>query len=76
VLNKWFVIAMASAFTAAMLSYIVLQRMGVLAGRFFLATQTVATILVTYIVLGERLSLWKWIGIALIVIGVVFVGKG
>lgn len=72
--NKWFIIAMASAFTASILSYIVLQRMGVLAGRFFLATQTVSTILVAFIVLGEKLSLWKWIGVALIIVGIVMIG--
>jgi len=73
--NKWFIVAMASAFTASILSYIVLQRMGVLAGRFFLALQMISTILAAYIVLRERLSLWKWIGIATIVVGVILLGK-
>jgi drug/metabolite transporter (DMT)-like permease len=48
--------------------------MGVLAGRFILATQMVATILAAYLVLGERLSLQGWIGIALIIAGVLLVG--
>jgi drug/metabolite transporter (DMT)-like permease len=74
-LNKWFLLAMASAFTASILSYIILQRMGVLAGRFFLTLQIVATILVAYLVLGERLSLWKLIGIATIMVGVILLGK-
>jgi drug/metabolite transporter (DMT)-like permease len=74
VFNKWFIIAMASAFVASILSYIVLQRMGVLAGRFILATQMVAIILTAYLVLGERLSLQRWIGIALIIAGVLLVG--
>jgi hypothetical protein len=39
IFNEWFIIAMVSAFVASILSYIVLQRMGVLAGRFILATQ-------------------------------------
>ena len=74
ILNKWFIIAMASAFVASILSYIVLRRVGVLAGRFVLATQMVATILTAYLVLGERLSLQGWIGIALIIAGVLLVG--
>jgi drug/metabolite transporter (DMT)-like permease len=74
VFNRWFIVAMASAFTASILSYIVLQRMGVLAGRFVLTTQMVATTLAAYIVLGERLSLWSWIGIALIIAGTLLVG--
>ena len=74
VFNKWFIAAMASAFAASILSYIVLQRMGVLAGRFILATQMVATILAAYLVLGERLSLQGWIGIALIIAGTLLVG--
>jgi drug/metabolite transporter (DMT)-like permease len=73
--NRWFILAMASALTASILSYIVLQRMGVLAGRFFLTLQMVTTILVAYLVLGERLSLWKWIGIVTIMVGVVLLGK-
>jgi drug/metabolite transporter (DMT)-like permease len=76
VFNKWFILAMVSAFTASILSYIVLQRMGVLAGRFFLALQMITIILVAYLVLGERLSLWKWIGIAFIIVGVILLDKG
>jgi multidrug transporter EmrE-like cation transporter len=74
VFNKWFIIAMASAFTASILSYIVLQKMGVLAGRFILTTQMVAIVLTAYFVLGERLSVWSWVGIALIVAGALLVG--
>lgn len=73
--NKWFILAMASAFTASILSYIVLQRMGVLAGRFFLTLQMIATILAAYIVLGERLPPWRWVGVLMIFTGVVLIGK-
>jgi len=75
VLNKWFIIAMASAFTAAILSYIVLREMGVLVGRFFLSLGAVATILVCTFVLNEKLTLKEWIGVALIVAGVILVGR-
>jgi uncharacterized membrane protein len=66
---------MASAFTAALLSYAVLRGMGVLAGRFFLSLGTVATILACTLVLGERLTLEEWIGIVLIMLGVMLVGR-
>jgi undecaprenyl phosphate-alpha-L-ara4N flippase subunit ArnE len=75
ILNKWFVLAMASAFTASILSYIVLQKMGVLAGRFFLALGIITTILVGTLVLGEKLTLREWAGIALIMVGVFLIGN-
>jgi drug/metabolite transporter (DMT)-like permease len=75
VFNRWFILAMASAFTAALLSYAVLREMGVLAGRFFLSLGTVATILACTLVLGERLTLEEWVGIALIMLGVMLVGR-
>ncbi|GBF09528.1 hypothetical protein apy_12530 [Aeropyrum pernix] len=53
VFNKWFIIGMASAFIASILSYVVLREMGVLVGRFFLSLGTVATILACTFVLGE-----------------------
>jgi drug/metabolite transporter (DMT)-like permease len=75
ILNKWFILAMASAFAAALLSYVVLREMGVLAGRFFLSLGAVATILACTFVLGEELTLREWAGIALIMAGVFFVGR-
>lgn len=75
VFNKWFITAMASAFVAALLSYIVLREMGVLAGRFFLSLQTVATILACTLVLGEKLTIREWVGIALILVGITIIGK-
>jgi len=75
IFNKWFILAMMSAFTAAILSYAILREIGVLAGRFFLSLQIVATILATTIILGERLTPREWIGVALIIAGVVVIGK-
>jgi drug/metabolite transporter (DMT)-like permease len=66
---------MASAFTAALLSYAVLKEMGALTGRFFLSLGVVTTILACTLVLGERLTLEEWIGVALIMLGVVLVGR-
>lgn len=75
VFNKYFIIAMAVAFTAAVLSYVVLREMGVLAGRFFLSLNIVATIIACTLVLGERLSLTDWVGIALVTAGVLLIGR-
>jgi len=75
VFNRWFILAMASAFTASLFSYVVLKEMGVLAGRFFLSLGTVATILACTLVLGERLTIRDWAGIALIMVGVLLVGR-
>lgn len=75
VFNKWFILAMASAFIAALLSYAVLKDMGVLAGRFFLSMSTVATILACTVVLGEKPSIIEWIGVVLIMLGVILIGK-
>ena len=76
VFNRWFILAMASAFTASLFSYVVLKEMGVLAGRFFLTLQLIAVVLATLFVLGERPSVTTWIGIILIIVGVWFVGYG
>lgn len=73
--NKWFILAMISAFIASLLSYAVLREMGVLAGRFFLLLGTVAMILAGTIVLGEQLTWREWIGIVLIMIGVMLIGR-
>lgn len=75
VFNKYFILAMAVAFTAAVLSYVVLKEMGVLAGRFFLSLNVVATILACTLVLGERLGLTEWLGIVLITAGVLLIGR-
>jgi drug/metabolite transporter (DMT)-like permease len=75
VFNRWFILAMASAFTASLFSYVVLKEMGVLAGRFFLSLGTAATILACTLVLGERLTIRDWAGIALIMVGVLLVGR-
>ena len=74
-LNKWYVLALASALVSSFLSYAVLREMGVLAGRFFLSLSMVATILACTLVLGEELTLKGWIGIALILAGMLLIGK-
>jgi drug/metabolite transporter (DMT)-like permease len=75
IFNKWFIMAMIFAFTASILGYAVLQKMGVLAGRFFLAIQSIAIVLTASLVLGERLSISQWLGIILIIVGVILIGR-
>lgn len=73
--NIYFIIAMGVAFVAAVLSYVVLREMGVLAGRFFLSLSLVATVLACVVVLGERPSLNEWVGVVLIILGVIILGR-
>jgi uncharacterized membrane protein len=49
--------------------------MGVLVGRFFLSLSMVAVILASTLVLGEKLTSKEWIGVAIIMIGVVLIGR-
>jgi len=74
IFNKWFILAMATALLVAILSYIILKEKGVLAGRFFLTLQLVAVILTSTLILGERVSIRVWIGILMVIIGVVLIG--
>jgi drug/metabolite transporter (DMT)-like permease len=75
IFNKWFILAMVVAFIAAILSYAILREMGVLAGRFFLSLQIAATVLVATLILGERLTPREWIGVLLIIVGAILVGR-
>lgn len=73
--NKFFIVALGSAFVAALVKYTLVEAMGVLKSGFFLATTTVVTILACYLVLGERLGPIDWIGIGLILAGVFILGR-
>lgn len=75
VLNKWYITALLAAFAVSILSYIVLKQRGVLAGRYFLSLSHIATIVSAVVILGERLRPAEWLGIILIVIGVVLIGR-
>jgi len=75
VFNRWFILAMASAFAAALLSYVVIREMGVLVGRFFLSLGYVATILACLFVLHEKVAPQQWVGILLILAGIALLGR-
>jgi drug/metabolite transporter (DMT)-like permease len=68
-------LALASALVASILSYAVLREMGVLVGRFFLSLSMVAVVLASTLVLGEKLTSKEWIGVAIIMMGVVLIGR-
>jgi len=73
--NRFFILALASAFIASLLTYSVLASLGVMRGRFFLATGAIATILVAHFILGERMEPIHWLGIGLILIGALLLGR-
>lgn len=75
VLNKFFISAMVTGFLASLASYVVLSQLGVLAGRFFLSLSLISMMLAATLVLGEQLSPSSWVGIALISIGSLILGR-
>jgi drug/metabolite transporter (DMT)-like permease len=75
VFNKWYILALASALVASILSYAVLREMGVLVGRFFLSLSMVVMILAGTLVLGEKLTLKEWVGMFLILAGSLLVAR-
>lgn len=74
ILNRWYILAISSAFVTSLLSYVVYRAKGVLAGRYFLSLSHIATILAAIIVLGERPRLIEWLGVALVITGVLLIG--
>lgn len=75
VFNKHFILAMISAFTASVLSYIVLRELGIMAGRFFLSLSIVASIIACITILGEKYDVKTWVGVFLIIIGSLILGR-
>ncbi|MEM0482792.1 MAG: hypothetical protein QXM16_07920 [Nitrososphaerota archaeon] len=73
--NRWFILAMATGFTVAVLSYWVYSAMGVMLGRFFLSISIVSIVVVGYFLLEEVVSIEQWIGIALIISGALLIGR-
>jgi len=75
VFNGFFILAIGATFMASLLSYAVISELGVLTGRFFLSLSVVATILVATLILGEHLTSREWARIALIVGGILLMGR-
>jgi len=75
IFNRWFILAITTAFVMSILSYAVLREMGVLVGRFFLSLGYIATILTGIFILHEKVTPFQWIGILLILIGITLLGR-
>jgi len=73
--NRWFVLAMVTGFAVAVLSYWVYIDMGVMLGRFFLSMSIASILLVGYFLLRETVTIQQWVGVLLIVIGALLVGR-
>jgi drug/metabolite transporter (DMT)-like permease len=74
IFNRWFILAMASAFAISLLSYIVFRRVGIIVGRFLLTIQLVITIIVAHQVFNESISTRDLLGIILIIMGIILLG--
>ena len=72
--NKFFITAMVTAFIAALLKYSVVQRMGVFRGTYFLLTSSIVVVLVSYFILGEKLTFLHCLGVVLVLSGVYILG--
>jgi len=75
-LNKWFVLAIGSGFTVTLLSYWVYSALGVMMGRLFLSMSIASVLFVGTILLGERASITQWIGVIIVIIGSLLIGRG
>lgn len=73
--NKWFILAMVTGFTVAVLSYWVFSKMGVMLGRFFLSLSLLSIIIVGYFVLRESVSYEQWLGVVFVIIGILLIGR-
>ncbi|GBC70952.1 hypothetical protein HRbin02_00726 [Candidatus Calditenuaceae archaeon HR02] len=73
--NRWFILAMLTGFTVAVLSYWVYNEMGVMLGRFFLSISIISIVFVGYFLLKESVTIQQWVGIILIIIGALLIGR-
>jgi uncharacterized membrane protein len=73
--NRWFILAMASGFSVSILSYWLYASMGVMLGRFFMTLSAVAIVIAGFLVLKESVGIEQAVGIALIVLGALLVGR-
>lgn len=73
--NKYFIAMAGLAASALFFKYVVLEKLGVLSGSFFLGLSIIPLIFVSWFLLGERPTPLTWIGIALVVLGTFLIGK-
>ena len=75
VFNRWFILAMASGFSVSILSYWLYADLGVMLGRFFMTLSAIAIIIVGALVLKESINTEQAIGIVLIILGALLIGR-
>jgi len=73
--NRWFILAMASGFSVSILSYWLYADMGVMLGRFFMTLSAIAIVIVGALVLKESINIEQAIGMVLIILGALLIGR-
>lgn len=71
--NPWFILAIFTALVSTVVTYAARQSLGLAKGSLFYSLGTVALVITSYAVFGERFTWTQGIGVALIMIGVVLV---
>lgn len=73
--NRWFILAMASGFSVSILSYWLYADMGVMLGRFFMTLSAIAIVIVGALILKESINIEQAIGMVLIILGALLIGR-
>ena len=73
--NKYFILMCGLAGSSLFFKYMVLEKMGVMSGTFFMALSAISLILVSWFILGERPTYTVWIGIVFVFVGTLLLGK-
>jgi len=73
--NRWFILAMASGFSVSILSYWLYADMGVMLGRFFMTLSAIAIVIVGALILKESINIEQAIGMVLIILSALLIGR-
>jgi len=73
--NRWFILAMASGFSVSILSYWLYADMGVMLGRFFMTLSAIAIVIVGALILKESINIEQAVGMVLIILGALLIGR-
>jgi drug/metabolite transporter (DMT)-like permease len=73
--NWWFILAMVSGFSVSILSYWLYADMGVMLGRFFMTLSVIAIVIVGTLVLKESINIEQAVGMVLIILGALLIGR-
>ena len=67
--NPWFILAMAAALSSTVITYYVISTIGIAKGRLFLTTGSIAVVITSYLVFGEKFTYENMLGVAMVLIG-------